>query len=248
MAITTNGGARDKSFWQGLAQLDCELWFCLDGIDNHTHALYRQNTVYNVVLKNAQTFMSAGGRATWKMIKFDHNQHQIETARQLSQQLGFERFDLIDHQRDVGPVYNNNGELVHVMKPAKWQDMNLPTEFSEALKFRQNTVVETDIIEFESKPKIHCKVSNNKTKSLYVSSTGHVYPCCWLGMAPETYGHGCFVEGANKQLRPLISENNALEYSLEHCIQWFEKVKESWIKKSVKDGNLIHCNINCGCD
>jgi MoaA/NifB/PqqE/SkfB family radical SAM enzyme len=246
--ITTNGGARDKSFWQGLAQLDCELWFCLDGIDNHTHALYRQNTVYNVVLKNAQTFMSAGGRAVWKMIKFDHNQHQIETARQLSQQLGFERFDLIDHQRDVGPVYNNNGELVHVMKPAKWQDMNLPTEFSEALKFRQNTVVETDSIEFESKPKIHCKVSNNKTKSLYVSSTGHVYPCCWLGMAPETYGHGCFVEGANKQLRPLISENNALEYSLEHCIQWFEKVKESWTKKSVKDGNLIHCNINCGCD
>ena len=66
-------------------------------------------------------------------------------------------------------------------------------------------------------------------------------------MAPETYGHGCFVEGANAQLRPFISENNALEYGLEHCIRWFDKVRDSWSKKTIQDGHLIHCNVNCGC-
>jgi MoaA/NifB/PqqE/SkfB family radical SAM enzyme len=245
--ITTNGGARDKSFWQGLAKINCEIWFCLDGTDNKTHALYRQNTVYDVVLRNAKIFIDAGGTAWWKMIKFDHNQHQIDTAKKLSQDLGFQKFELIDHQRDVGPVYNSFGELVHIMKPAEWEERKLPTVFAEALEFKKTKTVEIANIKIDVKPQISCKVSNRNIQSLYVSSTGHVYPCCWLGMSPETYGHGNFVQGANAQLRPLISENNALEYSLEHCIQWFEQVKESWSKKTIEDGHLIHCNVNCGC-
>lgn len=247
--ITSNAGARDKKFWEGLAKIDCQVCFCLDGINNETHALYRQNTRYDVVLKNAKTFIEAGGNATWKMILFDHNQHQVETARQLSKQLGFKSFELIDHGRDVGPVYNNHGELVHIMKPAVWQGMNLPTEFSQALEFRQHTTVYTNSIKIDLKPQIACKVSTlGMSSSIYVSSTGHVYPCCWIGIAPETYGHGCFLQGANAQIRPLIFENNALEYSLEHCIQWFNSIKESWTKKTVADGHLIHCNMNCGCN
>lgn len=248
LMITTNGGARDKKFWRGLAEIDCHVLFCLDGIDNYTHALYRQNTLYDTVLKNAQEFISAGGHAVWKMIQFEHNQHQIELAKHLSQELGFKSFDLIDHQRDVGPVYNNSGELVHIMKPVVWQGMGLPTDFEQALTFRKTNNTSIDSIQIDLKPKIACKVSNKTTSSLYVSSTGHVYPCCWTGMSPETYGHGCFVEGANNQIKPLIFENNALQYSLEHCIKWFDQVKESWSKKTTAEGNLIHCNLNCGCD
>lgn len=248
IAITSNAGARDKKFWEGLANLGCQIYFCLDGTDNETHALYRQNTRYDIVLKNAKTFIDAGGNATWKMILFEHNQHQVNTARQQSQQLGFKNFDLIDHGRDVGPVYNNHGELVHIMKPVVWQEINLPTEFSQALEFRQRTTVNTNSIKIDLKSQIACKVSTPTVSSIYVSSTGHVYPCCWVGMAPETYGHGCFVQGANNQIKPLISENNALEHSLEHCIKWFDRVKESWSKPSINDGHLIHCNINCGCN
>jgi hypothetical protein len=247
LIIITNGGARDRKFWRDLAKLNCEIWFCLEGIDNETHALYRQNTLYSTVLKNAQEFISAGGHAVWKMIQFDHNRHQINSAKLLSQQLGFKSFDLIDHQRDVGPVYNDSGELVHVMKPEVWQGMNRPTEFSQALEFRKTQKVDLKMVQIDFKPKIACKVSNNKVTSLYVSSTGHVYPCCWTGMSPETYGHGYFAEAANNQLKPLISENNALDYSLEHCITWFDQIKESWSKKSLEDGNLLHCNVNCGC-
>lgn len=245
--ITTNGGARDKSFWQDLAKINCNILFCLDGTDNKTHALYRQNTVYDVVLKNAKIFIAAGGYAQWKMIKFDHNQHQIETAKELSQTLGFQNFDLVDHQRDVGPVYNSSGELVHIMKPAEWEKRNMPTVFAEAIEFKKTKKVGIAQIQLDVKPRILCKVSNKNVQSLYVSSTGHVYPCCWLGLSPETYGHGNFIQGANAQLRPLVSENNALEYSLDHCIKWFEQVKESWTKKTINDGHLIHCNSNCGC-
>jgi MoaA/NifB/PqqE/SkfB family radical SAM enzyme len=244
--IITNGGARDADFWKALAKLKCRVIFCLEGTDNHTHALYRQNTLYDVVLKNAQTFIAAGGVATWKMVKFEHNQHQIQQAQQLSQDLGFAAFELIDDQRDTGPVYNKSGELVHVMRPAIWQNMGRTTSLAAEIALRTSTVVTPDSLNTAPKSKINCKVINSK--SIYVSSTGNVYPCCWLGMSPETYGNGCYMQGANSQLRPLIAENNALEHDLAHCVKWFESVKQSWDQPSVAAGRLIHCNDNCGCN
>lgn len=246
LIISTNGGARDTNFWKTLADLKCRVLFCLDGTDNHTHALYRQNTLYDVVLKNAQTFISAGGVAVWKMVKFEHNQHQIQQAQQLSQTLGFAAFEPTDHGRDTGPVFNKSGKLVHIMKPEVWKGMGRTTDVVTEVNFRKSTVVTTESITIEPASQIDCLIIKNK--SVYISSTGHVYPCCWLGLAPETYGHGCYVQGANSQLRPLITENNALEHSLEHCIEWFDRVKQSWSKPSVAEGKLIHCNDNCGCN
>ena len=46
------------------------------------------------IIKNAQAFIDAGGYAVWKMIKFDHNEHQVEDCRALAKNLGFQRFDL----------------------------------------------------------------------------------------------------------------------------------------------------------
>ena len=45
MHVSTNGGARDRSFWQSLAELDIEINFCIDGLED-THHIYRQDTTY----------------------------------------------------------------------------------------------------------------------------------------------------------------------------------------------------------
>jgi hypothetical protein len=50
----------------------------------------------------------------------------------------------------------------------------------------------------------------------------------------------------NKQLLPLIKENNVLEYSLEHCMQWFERIEETWAKNSIAEGRLYGCVNSCG--
>jgi hypothetical protein len=47
-------------------------------------------------------------------------------------------------------------------------------------------------------------------------------------------------------LKPLVHENNALEHSLEHCLEWFEKVEQTWAKPSVADGRLYQCVASCG--
>jgi len=49
----------------------------------------------------------------------------------------------------------------------------------------------------------------------------------------------------NQELAPLVAENNALEYPLEHCLEWFEKVEESWNQPSIRDGRTFQCVNTC---
>jgi MoaA/NifB/PqqE/SkfB family radical SAM enzyme len=236
--ISTNGGARDRDFWQALALAKVEVMFCIDGIDE-VHSLYRQNTVYSTVIKNAGIFIAAGGRAVWKMIDFAHNRHQQEQARRLSRDMGFRRFNLIDHGRNQGPVFDKNKNLVHVMgNPHE-------TNFEVLWKIRtQDAVILENITSSRTPARISCAVK--KQKSLYVTSTGEIYPCCFLGFSPKTYGHGNYHAAVNAQLIPLIGDNNALERPLADCISWFNKIVESWEIPTFEQGRLVVCNDVCG--
>ena len=60
LSAFTNGGAQGREFWQSLAATGVFMEFCIDGLED-THHIYRQNTVFETVIKNAQTFIAAGG-------------------------------------------------------------------------------------------------------------------------------------------------------------------------------------------
>ena len=228
--ISTNGAARDKQFWQRLAELDTKIYFCLDGLED-THSLYRINTMFTTVIKNSQTYIAAGGHAVWKMIPFDHNRHQIDQARLMSQELGFKDFIVTDYGRNNTPAFNKNGDLTHVIgNPGQ-------TNFLQMFSNFKNNSDNTQWI--SSRPirdPIKCEAKNEK--SIYVSSTGDVYPCCYLGDTVDSL--------KNLQIKNLTNENNALEYSLEHCIKWFNAVETSWEKHNWEQGRLITCNNTCG--
>jgi len=238
--ISTNGGARDQTFWNKLAQTGATVLFCLDGLED-THHLYRQNTVWNTVIRNAGIFISNGGKAVWKMIKFNHNQHQVDSCRKLSQQLGFADFQLIDEGRNTAPVFDCDGNLTHVLG-------NYTGEKDFKILFHKKTtdqVLLEDILP-ERQPSTSVTCQTKKLKSIYISSTGDVSPCCWTGFYPKTYGAGQYHEAANAQLIPLITKNNALEHPLEECIKWFESVENSWKIKDYTQGRLVICDDACG--
>jgi sulfatase maturation enzyme AslB (radical SAM superfamily) len=238
ISVSTNGGARDRKFWQALAKLNVIVIFCIDGLED-THSLYRQNTLYSTVMKNAETFILAGGHAVWKMIEFEHNQHQWGQARELAQELGFQEFRLVNHGRDQTPVYNSRGELTHVIGTPK------QTEFKILFDSRKTDEVLLEDITPSRAPKpIACQIQKNK--SVYVSSTGDVYPCCFLGFNPSTYGHGNYHQAANKQVKSILKNNNALENDLESCIDWFVTVEKSWKISTFEQGRLVICNDVCG--
>jgi MoaA/NifB/PqqE/SkfB family radical SAM enzyme len=238
IGIHTNGGARDKEFWQDLARLKCTVFFALDGFED-THHLYRQNTSYTQVIKNAKTFIDAGGRAIWKMIDFDHNRHQQTQAKNLSVELGFSNFMLVNDGRVNAVVFDKNKKLTHTIGKAE------PVEFQTLFDLRTKAEVLLEDIAKNSKIKpISCEVS--KKRSVYVSSTGDVYPCCYLGFNPKEYGHGNFHQAANAQFKDYIGDNNALKNSFKECIGWFDRVKETWEIPTFEQGRLIICNDVCG--
>jgi sulfatase maturation enzyme AslB (radical SAM superfamily) len=231
--ISTNGGARDKQFWTRLAELRVHILFCIDGLED-THSIYRQNTVFSTVIKNAQIVINNGGRAIWKMIEFDHNTHQLSAAEELSKQLGFALFFVSPgRSNNNSPVFNNRGEQVYTM--GKVGTVNL----TQLVSSRERRPVTP--IKFTGKinDPIVCEVQT--MRSVYVDSTGGVYPCCHMGYNPKEFN-----KPENYQYKDLIERNNANEHDLSTCIEWFNHVSESWSKPTFADGRLKICNDVCG--
>lgn len=244
--ISTNGGARDTKFWTALAELGVEVSFCIDGINDHTHALYRRNTLYSTVMRNSAAFIAAGGTAQWKMIKFEHNYHQREEARKLSAQRGFKNFYLINDGRDKGPVYDNDGNLLHIIG-ASVIDWVPPARIDALLIGNFSPTYQSNRINFVKKEQIkdiHCEVA--QSLSIYVSSTGDVFPCCYIGLNPASFRNNSDVGYAMEQINQIMSKNNALEYDLATCIEWFDQIEASWSKDSFDSGRLLTCNKTCG--
>lgn len=241
VTVSTNGSGRSRQFWQRLGALGITVHFCIDGLAD-THHLYRQNTSWDRIIKNASNFIAAGGTAVWKMIEFDHNRHQISECRKLSQSLKFHNFVLLKSDRTVAPVFDHQGRLTHTLG-------NYTGEKSFEVLFyhkKNDEVLLEDILPGRApKSKISCDTTNRK--SIYVAANGDVFPCCFLGFYPKTYGRGQYHQAANLQVAPMITKNNALEFSLDQCIAWFAQVKQSWYKKTYQEGRLVICDDCCGC-
>lgn len=90
--ITTNGSMRKPSWWSDFAKLDPTVTFCLDGIDEKSHSTYRIGTDFNQILKNAEAFIKAGGKAKWQFITFEHNSHELDDAMKMAEEMGFKGF------------------------------------------------------------------------------------------------------------------------------------------------------------
>ena len=231
--ISTNGSARSDDFWKELGLIrKIHVNFCLDGLED-THHLYRQDTNWQRILHNANTFMSAGGIAIWKMIKFDHNSHQIDDCKKLSKELGFSHFQLIDDGRNCGPVFDRKGNFSHSI--GNWKG---PQTIDEVVKMPLD-----NIGIFDRRRKITCQAK--LLRGIYASADGKVYPCCWLGFSPETFENKYFTN-KNKQIKEVMSNNSLHEYDLETCIQWFKNVESSWDKKAFQSGLIKICDVECG--
>ena len=93
LSICTNGYNQKKEFWETLGRMPkISIIFWIDGITQKTHGSYRINTELKKVLINAKKYINAWGKALWQFLPFKMNQHEIERAKLLSQELGFYKF------------------------------------------------------------------------------------------------------------------------------------------------------------
>ena len=150
LVIHTNGSARSKSWWEELAKLmnggpdgsrNDYVIFSVDGLWDTNH-LYRRNTNFDKIYENMKAYTAAGGKARWDYIVFEHNEHQVEEAQKIAEELGFEFFNIKKTTRWQGydsegrglyHVYAD-GENTHVLRQPKnpiYQNEN-STEFKKS--------------------------------------------------------------------------------------------------------------------
>ena len=259
LTLYTNGSARSTSWWQALAQVlkleHGEVIFGLDGLEDTNH-IYRRNTNWSVIMRNVESFIATGGNAHWFFIVFRHNEHQIEAARQLADKLGFRSFKVQKTNRFSDPsnldskartpIKNNKGEIIDWLEapvnPERYDYKNRPHPRDAEKKFGS-------MQSYLDQIHIDCKAV--KDKSIYVSASGHVLPCCYL--ATHLFNDG--LPDAHRQILPILANMggldriNANKESLGNIIQepFFQKhLPESWEKPSFTAGKIHTCSSVCG--
>lgn len=172
----TNGSMRSPIYWENLAsRKNLTITFSVDGLANTNH-IYRINSNFEKIMANATAFIDAGGNATWKFIAFKHNEHQIEQARKLSQDMGFLEFT-IDHSNrswftGLKWAVKIDGEYQYDIEPSSVA--SLPMGFSPTQKIGGLLKLKLND-DKNDLSKVCWPISR---KAVYISHSGHVLPCC----------------------------------------------------------------------
>jgi len=230
--------------WIGRGCLPVNVHFAIDGTDQVTHSKYRRGTDLDRVFANVAAFVEGGGIATWVFTEFEHNKHQLEEARYLSEAMGFDAFVVrpsARHQNNMPtPVVNNNGDVIDWIGPPR--DSN--PDFEKSIKsirravktahVAQNWSVGRTDVEVQFATAVNCWAQQNK--SVYCDSRGYLYPCGWLGK-PITWENTC------KTLATAYSFNNTAENSPVNIL-----THEFWnrLNATTTDNSLSPCQRACG--
>lgn len=259
ISINTNAGARSAEWWKDLAHtLDNygRVIFSVDGLKDTNH-LYRQNVKWDKVERAMRSFISAGGRARWDFLVFDHNQHQVEEAEKFSKELGFEIFTVKKSSRFV-TAGSSVKKVDHQASDRKGNKSILIKE-SQDDKFKNKELDKIDAISKEygsmdmyyEVSEIDCKVK--KTNSLYISAEGIVLPCCWTAgrmykwwhkdpKVEQIWDHIDNAGGKDSINAKLVGLKAVFDTLI------FENIQKSWDIKGSKNGRLKICSMKCSKD
>lgn len=176
LRIHTNGSARTISWWKQLANSlpdNHDIVFALDGLAD-THSLYRIGTNYETIIRNAKAFINNGGNAEWAFIKFKHNQHQVEQAENLANEIGFRKFTVKNSKRFVKETFDvldDQGKKIYQLEPATDSTV---TFFDKKILTTYKQLVADTQLECQAKTK----------KEIYIDAARHIFPCCYTAAEP----------------------------------------------------------------
>lgn len=185
--VHTNGGMKTPDWWYKVGQLfslhrnhKTKFWnmtFSIDGLEDTNH-IYRRNVVWSKLIDNVRSFIDGNGRdkgTMWDFLIFEHNEHQIEEARALSKELGFEFFV---PKRALGvdngvqltgmPVLDNQGKFEYwIRAPKNPENRNLQNPEGENF----DTLCEFSLDSYKE-----WKKNKLKIKDLYIKDLEELKP------------------------------------------------------------------------
>lgn len=270
--IRSNAGMRTPEYWTKLGKLfqwthkpdhifsHNAVVFSVDGLADTNH-IYRRGVVWDKVWENMRAYSLAGGYGVWEFLIFDHNKHQVDEARELANQLGFEflvknpmGFGDTDGVRQPMFVLDKNGEYEYSIWPHDFDgerieparkpryDPNNPWAPSPLTDYSRQLVAESTI---------KCKsLVDIDYEEIYITASGHLLPCCYLGGAlgkrPTSYGKLQF----NEKINAVGLDNFDLKkHDMLEILNGpvFSKFfKDAWEADTIENGKMLFCVEVCG--
>ena len=258
--VNTNGSARPEKWWRDLALLlgpdeaQGGVWWGLDGLGDTNH-LYRRNTDWNIIMRNARAYIEKGGVAHWNFIAFKHNEHQIEEARALAKEMGFHHFNVKltgRFKQDQSFPVMVNGEHIYDLEPAEAERHQRPPPVPSLPK-KSTPKKDIDILARQEQIKaelrakglldkpaipVHVKPPTieciaDQEKCIYISAQGRVYPCCWIANAHDS----------DPQVNFEMDAVDAGKHTVQEIVEGptFTEVADSWAT-----GSIHRCVQFCG--
>jgi MoaA/NifB/PqqE/SkfB family radical SAM enzyme len=176
---STNGGRNSASWWDELGKLGIKVNFCVDG--TQSNYIYRVNTNFDIIKRNMKAYSEAGGQATWIYIVFDHNEHEVDEAKKLATEYGF------DFATRTGMRNSYHNWVSKIGKKNDKKDVVITT--SGAKEHSKKAVIDEldKFIKDENKSEqqtkeilssIDCKFYHGK--EIFIAANSTVWPCCFL--------------------------------------------------------------------
>jgi len=264
--IHTNGGVHDTAWWTELAEIlngYGKIDFGIDGLEDTNH-LYRRGVKFDKAINNAQAFIQAGGKAQWNYIVFKHNEHQIETARLLSEVIGFEKILFRGTGRFLNHQTLEESETWNVT-PKREQSYQL--EVTTLDEYRNASMKRLDDLKLEY-PDIRDYFDTTPIKcdacvgnKVSITAEGLVLPCNFFehnlydarfrdrDIQPSAHDLH-FVDGKNQVAEFVEQHRSELDIhtnSIEQVYNsdFWNKLVSSW-DKTLDQGRIFECAFTCG--
>lgn len=273
--VRTNGGMRKPEFWLELGKFFASLpksnashtfyhpavVFSVDGLEDTNH-IYRRGVRWDKLIANMEAYASTGAFGIWEFLVFEHNQHQIEEARKLADKLGFffslknpMGFGEYNGQQQGMNVYSKAGDYEYTIYPANFtgertiMPANFKVDFKQAIVERVPEL--TDFSKNLAQTSgIKCKSIETFTQEIYVSATGHMLPCCFLGGVFGQFSTSYSRWQFNSKIQELGIDKIDLRknsvYDILNGGEFGNFFLDGWKHKTVEEGKLLYCVETCG--
>jgi sulfatase maturation enzyme AslB (radical SAM superfamily) len=228
--IHTNGGIRDSEYYQKLALLldnieNYRFCFSIDGLED-TNDIYRIGVNYQKVISNLESFINAGGRATWQTVIFPWNQHQISEMEKIAHAMGCTEF----------VTRRNNA-------PSLESALTLDIAHSE--NFLKTTSIDPELLPFKNKKQMpeYTEIQDKciSAERIFIDPSANIFPCCWMSAAYYDHNTRGWVSNMYPQGHDWSNLNN---HTLEEILanNWWDN-----LEKNINSDNPCEiCIMECG--
>lgn len=189
--LSTNGGYQTADWWRSLGNIAADypgrvyIHFCVDG-HKETNHIYRVNTKFNIIERNMKAFSDAAPKnsASWIYIVFDHNEHELEAAKEHAAQLNFEfatrtgmRNSYHDWIAQLGKKNSKQEKIITTTGAKEHSKKEVVKELDKFIEEYKTTQVDEDKIKAVT-DSIVCKYIHEG--EIFIASDLTMWPCCFL--------------------------------------------------------------------